>query len=140
MGIRASQSDIDRLTSLGATVGPVANLQPAKARAGRTSHTPGRQNKTESQYANELALRVAAGEVRVYRFEAIKLRLANATFYSPDFLVILADWTIELHEVKGHWEDDARVKWKVAAEQYPEFTFVAVTKRKGQWVEERYGE
>lgn len=140
MGIRASQADIDALTRLGATVGPVASLQPAKARTGRTSHTPGRQNKTESQYANELALRVAAGEVRVYRFEAIKLRLANATFYSPDFLVILADWTIELHEVKGHWEDDARVKWKVAAEQYPEFTFVAVTKSKGQWVEERYGE
>lgn len=113
---------------------------PATTKAkGRTSHTPGRMNKTESQYANELALRVMTGEVRVYRFEAIKLRLANATFYSPDFLVILADWTIELHEVKGHWEDDARVKWKVAAEQFPEFTFVAVARTKGGWKKERYG-
>ena len=35
---------------------------------------------------------------------------------------------MELHEVKGHWQDDARVKIKVAAEQYP-FRFVAVKAR-----------
>ncbi len=28
--------------------------------------------------------------------------------------------------MKGHWEDDARVKIKVAAEMYP-FRFVAIT-------------
>lgn len=40
--------------------------------------------------------------------------MADKTFYSPDFIVPALD-CIEVHEVKGHWEDDARVKIKVAA-------------------------
>jgi hypothetical protein len=35
---------------------------------------------------------------------------------------------IELHEVKGFWTDDARVKIKVAASIYP-FKFMAVKPR-----------
>ena len=38
---------------------------------------------------------------------------------------MLANGQIELHEVKGFWMDDARVKIKVAAEMYP-FKFVAI--------------
>jgi hypothetical protein len=37
----------------------------------------------------------------------------------------VANGEIELHEVKGFWEGDARVKIKVAAEMYP-FRFLAV--------------
>ncbi len=88
-------------------------------------------NKTESSYAGYLRLRKLAGEIVEYRFEALKLRLASATFYTPDFLVITPD-RVELHEVKGFWEDDARVKWKTAAEQFPWFIFVAVTRPKGR--------
>lgn len=61
-----------------------------------------------------------------WHFDSVKLRLADRTFYTPDFLVLCADLTLQFHEVKGHWEDDARVKVKVAAEQYPEFQFLAV--------------
>lgn len=46
---------------------------------------------------------------------------------------------MELHEVKGHWEDDARVKIKVAAEQHPWFRFLAVRARGGVWEIERFG-
>ncbi len=71
-------------------------------------------------------LRKRAGEIAWYRFEGIKLRLANNTFYTPDFAVMLATGEMELHEVKGFWTDDARVKTKVAADQYP-FRIIGVT-------------
>ena len=88
----------------------------------------GQMNKTEAAYAAELQARKIAGEVAWYRFEGIKLRLADNTFYAPDFAVMLADGQMEVHEVKGFWQDDARVKIKVAADQYP-FRFIAVKVR-----------
>ena len=69
-------------------------------------------------------MRQIAGEIAWYKFEGIKFRLADNTFYTPDYAVMLADGTMEIHEVKGYWEDDARVKIKVAAETYP-FRFIA---------------
>lgn len=35
------------------------------------------------------------------------------------------DFELQVHEVKGHWEDDALVKIKVAASLYP-FSFKSV--------------
>ncbi len=86
----------------------------------------GQMNKTESAYCQHLELRKHAGEVAWYRFEGIKLRLADNTFYTPDFAVMLTTGEMELHEVKGFWTDDARVKTKVAADQYP-FRIIGVT-------------
>ena len=88
----------------------------------------GQMNKTEAAYAQHLEARKAAGEILWYRFEGVKLRLADNTFYSPDFVVMLADGALECHEVKGFWQDDARVKIKVAADQYP-MRFIAVKVR-----------
>lgn len=39
---------------------------------------------------------------------------------------MLSTGEMELHEVKGFWTDDARVKTKVAADQYP-FRIIGVT-------------
>ncbi|MBU4682535.1 DUF1064 domain-containing protein [Cedecea davisae] len=86
----------------------------------------GAMNKTEAAYCQLLEMRKRAGEIAWYRFEGIKLRLADSTFYTPDFAVMLASGEMELHEVKGFWTDDARVKTKVAAEQYP-FRIIAIT-------------
>ena len=97
----------------------------------------GAMNRTESKYGEILKMRMMAGEVAWYRFEGIKLRLADATFYTPDFAVMLADGTMELHEVKGFWQDDARVKIKVAAEMYP-FRFVAVKSIGGRFQVEEF--
>ena len=41
---------------------------------------------------------------------------------------MLSSGELQAHESKGHWEDDARVKIKVAAEKFP-FQFIAITKR-----------
>ncbi len=79
----------------------------------------GERNKTEAAYEDTLKLKMQAGEVLWYAFEGCKLRLADLTFYTPDFAVMLSDGTLEMHEVKGFWQDDARVKIKVAAELYP---------------------
>ena len=105
----------------------------------RRRHTPGTMNSLEVAYAERLEALRATGQISSWRFEALKLRLADRTYYTPDFLVV-AENTIELHEVKGHWEDDARVKWKVAAEQYPWFKFVAVMRVRREWKIEVYGE
>lgn len=85
----------------------------------------GQMNNTEAAYAERLRALQHAGEVQWFRFEGIKLRLADNTFYTPDFAVLAGDGVMELHEVKGFWVDDARVKIKVAADQYP-MRFLAV--------------
>lgn len=97
----------------------------------------GTMNKTEASYASQLELRRQVGEVQWYLFEGIKLRLANNTFYSPDFVVMTAAGFIECHEVKGFWTDDARVKIKVAAGAFP-FKFIAIKKSKQGWEQEEF--
>lgn len=94
---------------------------------------PDGMNKTERAYADTLDLLQKAGEVASWKFEAVKLKLAGATFYSPDFLVILPCGRVEMHEVKGFWMDDARVKLKVAAESFPWFIFKAIKKSGRGW-------
>lgn len=101
----------------------------------------GQMNKTEAAYELHLRELMHAGEVLWYRFEGIKLRLADNTFYTPDFAVLMADMTLELHEVKGHWMDDARVKIKVAADQYPIKIIAIKAKAKkdgGGWTVEEF--
>jgi len=95
---------------------------------GRAKYEPGTMNKTEEAYDAHLKLLLHAGEILWYKFEGIKLRLADRTFYTPDFFVMDKDGMFEAHEVKGFWEDDARVKIKVAAAMFP-MRFLAVTVR-----------
>jgi len=97
----------------------------------------GKMNKTEQAYDRYLGALKAAGEILWYRFEGIKFRLADNTFYSPDFSVMRADGLLEQHEVKGFWTDDARVKIKVAADQFP-VRFVAVKKKGSGWEREYF--
>ena len=89
---------------------------------------PGTQNGTEAEYARVLESRRQAGEIAWYAFEGVTFKLAADTRYTPDFAVMLADGMIEMHEVKGFWRDDAKIKIKVAAEMFP-FRFVALKKR-----------
>lgn len=107
----------------------------------RPRRTPGEMNRTEQAYAGELEGQKLLGEILEYHFEAVKLKLAPATFYTPDFLVIRRTLEVECHEVKGHWEDDARVKIKCAAEKFP-FRFVAMKPRAkrdgGGWEREEF--
>lgn len=88
----------------------------------------GQMNKTEDAWAAHLEERRRAGEIVWFKFEGVKLRLADNTFYSPDFAVMCADGVLEMHEIKGFMTDDAAVKLKVAADMYP-FRFLLVRAR-----------
>ncbi|MDT3457364.1 hypothetical protein ROV96_19500 [Stenotrophomonas pavanii] len=61
----------------------------------------GEMNRTEAAYAEHLRALQAVGNVQWHRFEGMKLRLADKTFYTPDFAVMAADGVMECHEVKG---------------------------------------
>lgn len=89
----------------------------------------GVMNKTEKRYADFLDLRKRAGEILWWKFEGIKLRLADKTFLTPDFAIMNSDYSIQLDDIKGFMMDDANVKIKVAAEMYP-FRFNIVRKGK----------
>jgi very-short-patch-repair endonuclease len=111
-----------------ASEGCVTNI-----RATATMHRR-EMNHTEEKYSRHLQDRLLCGEIRWWAFECWKLRLADNTFYTPDFIVVDNALRIEAHEVKHWWrnagrtgwEEDARVKIKVAADMHP-IRFVAAT-------------
>lgn len=96
---------------------------------GRTARrVAGQMNGTEKKYAEVLEGRQRDGEIVWYAFERLTWKLADDTRYTPDFLVMMADGSMECHEVKGFWRDDAKVKIKVAADLFP-FKFLSVSPR-----------
>lgn len=105
-----------------------------KARA-RPHHKNGEMNTYEREYAEQvLDKQQQVGEITTYWFERFTLKIADDCRYTCDFLVQFPDGTLEFREVKGHWEDDALVKIKVAAEMFPIFSFIAIqrlTKKAG---------
>jgi hypothetical protein len=91
------------------------------------------RSKWEADRAEMLTMEKVVHLIRDWRYEGIRLRLADGAWYKPDFLVWHNDGLLELQEVKGHWREAARVRWKVAIAQYPMFGFSLWTKAKGQW-------
>jgi hypothetical protein len=98
----------------------------------------GEMNKTEARYAAHLEKRKAAGEIVWFKFEGLKFRLADNTFLTPDFMVMLADGRFEAHDVKGGFiTDDSVVKLKVAEDMYPMPFFIVQERKKkegGGWI------
>jgi hypothetical protein len=114
-----------------------------KAKGRRVRREPGVMNGLEKKYAAYLDQRKSAGEILDWKFDEITVKLAEFKCrLTVDFWILMADRTIEAHDVKGHWEDDARVKIKVAADRHWWFTFVAVKaqakKNGGGWDFERF--
>lgn len=97
-----------------------------------------RMNKLEEKYAAHLEIQRQAGQIVFWRYESVKFRLADRTWYNPDFYLMRPDGSIEIHETKGFMQDDANVKIKATAEQFPEFIFVLVKLAKGEWEFKRY--
>lgn len=113
------------------------------------SHTPGKMNETESAYARELARRQLEEGVSDFLFEGVSLEIGNRCWYTPDFLVIYRDGSIDFAEVKAWWNpskakaaagekgkvgwrEDARIKIKAAAARFPWFRFVATWMEPGK--------
>ena len=94
-----------------------------------TRRTPGTMNGLEAKYAATLTIDQASGAIVGYWFEAVTLKLAPDTRYTPDFMVLHNDGTLEFREVKGFMEDDAWVKLKVAADKFPIFRFTLIRQK-----------
>ena len=127
--MRLTQSEFDHLVkSKGAAPKDTPKIKslpvPGKERE--------KMNKLEASYARYLEAKKHLGEIVAWKFEPFGLRLAEKTFYHPDFMVTF-ETHIEIHETKGFMRDDANVKLKIAADKFPEFRFVLVKKIKGQW-------
>ncbi|MDR2695173.1 MAG: hypothetical protein LBC79_02175 [Deltaproteobacteria bacterium] len=97
-----------------------------------------RMNKLEARYAGYLEGQRREGLIVFWRYEAVKFRLADRTWYTPDFYIMRTDGSIEIHETKGWMEDDANVKIKATADIFPEFWFVLVKWERGDWRYKRY--
>lgn len=123
-GDRATARREDSATST--LLGGVPTQQGGDA-AGRT------MNKLESRYAQYLQALKFGGEIRDWRFESVKLQLADSCTYRPDFLIVGNDGHVEYHECKGFFRDDAKVKIKVAAAMFPWWPFKVIRWGKGRW-------
>ena len=132
-GLRLTEEEFARLRAAhapkSAAIAPKGTVAQAVHRSlGRMGG--GKMNKSEAAYAAHLDALKSVGQILWYRFEGMKFRLADNTFYTPDFAVIVASGALELHEFKGFMEEDANVKIKTAATQYP-FVFRLIRKGKG---------
>jgi hypothetical protein len=96
---------------------------------------PRGMNDWERRYATHLTVLQRGGIVQWWAYEALRFKLGRGAWFKPDFAVLLADGTLELHEVKGHWREAARVRIKVAASMYP-FRFVVVRPDGESWTRE----
>jgi hypothetical protein len=114
---------------------------------GRVRKRAGEMNRTEQSFANKLQQDEAAGIIQWYAFEAMKFRLADNTFYTPDFAVLYHDGSLWLIDTKGTTkkdgkykpfvEEDAKIKAKLAAEIFPisfALAYRLPQKEGGQWV------
>lgn len=110
--------------------GTAAAIQSMKAKSYPHDN---RMNKTERNYSHHLQKRKVNGEIKDWKHEPFNIRLADRTFYKPDFAVITNNNYIEIHEVKGRWMDDALVKIKAAAEACPWFKFISVHDKRGRY-------
>ena len=94
----------------------------------------GEMNRLERQYSEQLD---ADPEIFRWWFEPFSLRLSHPESgqparYSPDFLVLYADGTTCIDDVKGGFADDfaSGVRIKAAAELFPLWKFRIITKRR----------
>jgi len=95
----------------------------------------GEKNQTEQRFEDEvLRPGMMTGDFLWYRFEGVKLRLADNTFLTVDYAVLPKDGVLTMIDVKGGpgvFMEDARVKMRVAADTYP-FVFQMAWPEKGR--------
>lgn len=104
------------------------HLQQAEQRDGTA------MNKLETRFSEWLVDQNPAH----WTFGSVKLRLADRTWYTPDFMAWWHTGLVSVYEVKGSWraphQEDSRVKLKVAAEAYPMWQFFSAThSKRGGW-------
>lgn len=101
----------------------------------------GEMNETEKKYTKHLETELWCGNISWFKFEGMTFKLADGCRYTPDFVIMRQDGSLEAHEVKGCkavFRDDARVKCKVFSEKYPIPLTVCYPVRHGGWEYEQF--
>jgi hypothetical protein len=83
----------------------------------------------EANYARELDWRVKAGEIKeVINQYKIDIRIDGKHWrnYYIDFKLIMADGSIEYHEVKGFATEVWKMKWDACKILFPDWKFVVI--------------
>ena len=108
-----------------------------------------KMNRTEARFAAYLDLRVKAGEIQSWWFEAITIRIGVKCFWKPDFLVQGIDNSLTLYDTKGtrskkHGggtaplaKDDAVVKARAISDKFPIPVYFVWQERNGEWARKR---
>jgi len=97
------------------------------------------KNNWERMYAERLEIRRINGEIKSWKYECIRLKLADGAWYKPDFQVVYDSGKTEFHEIKGFRRTAGILRFKVAAKMYPEFTFFLVERPADQWEMTEWG-
>lgn len=127
-GLRFTAKELEKT---GKTPAKESGLKPLLAQGRKISEAE--MNQTETAFSEVLEEAKKAGEIQKWHFEAVTLKVAPNTRYKPDFLAVLPDGHWQFFEIKGHLRDDAAVKFKTAAEKYPELSFMMIRRKQGRW-------
>jgi hypothetical protein len=92
------------------------------------------RNKWEQHFATAyLDPLLFSNTIRSYCYECLKFKLADGSWFCPDFTVWYPDDLIELAEVKGWLREAARVRFLVARDKFPMFRWTMYERKHGQW-------
>lgn len=95
------------------------------------------QSKLERDWSVVLEAMKRDEQLLRWDYEPERLRLADGTYYTPDFRLVWHDGEVSFDECKGHMREAARVRILVAAELHPyRFRVVRRGKRRSWEIEE----
>lgn len=101
-----------------------------------TAPKPRTMTRPEREMVAVLEMRQRQGEVSAWWYECVKVRIGvERCWYTPDFMVMLADGGFEFVETKGGRGalDDARVKFQAAAREHTWARWRMEKFDKGRW-------
>jgi len=94
----------------------------------------GSLNNTEKAFAAYLQERQAAGAIVWWKAHPFNVTLAKNTHYRPDFLVLNADMSLVIYEVKGSFTSEkGQMKIKLCVEALPVFKVIKATYKNKTW-------
>ena len=92
------------------------------------------KSKTEAEFALNLSLLLAAGEIQWWEYEPWSLKLGEGARYTPDFITMNPDGTLHVWEVKGGFaREAAMVRLRAAATKYWMIPITLAIKKEGKW-------
>jgi hypothetical protein len=98
----------------------------------RPSHDLQKRNKLERDWYAVLRSRGFSPEE--IGIENVAFKIGDDCRYNPDFNIVI-DGRWVFYECKGHMRDDALVKLKATARQFPQIDLILVRRIDGAWIE-----